>query len=63
MAEIVNLRQTRKRKVRETARETGDRNAARHGRSKADRARETAEAERVSRAFEGHRRDREDEAD
>ncbi len=61
MAEILNLRQTRKRKARASAREEGDRNAAKHGRPKADRTRDAAEADRVSRVFEAHRRDREDD--
>lgn len=63
MAEILNLRQARKRKARQASRDEGDRNAAKHGRPKADRDREAAEAERVSRVFEAHRRDREDAPD
>ncbi len=61
MPEILNLRQARKRKARASAREEGDRNAAKHGRPKFDRARNAAEADRVSRVFEAHRRDHEDD--
>lgn len=47
MAEIVNLRQRRKQKARATAEQVAAENRARHGRPKAERTREDAEAERA----------------
>jgi Domain of unknown function (DUF4169) len=58
MAEIVNLRQARKRKARADKERAAEENRALHGRSKAEKLRD-AEAARKSRDFlEGHRRDR-----
>ncbi|MGG7566461.1 DUF4169 family protein [Rhodovulum sp. DZ06] len=58
MAEIVNLRQARKAKSRAEARAKGDANAAKHGRSKAGKARDDAEREAGIRKINGHRRER-----
>lgn len=55
MAEIVNLRQKRKQAAREAARDKGDENAARFGRSKAERALEKARADKAARDLDGHR--------
>ena len=57
MGEIVNLRRMRKRKARDAARQAGDENAARHGRARDDRARETLEREREARRHAGHCRE------
>lgn len=46
MAEVVNLRQRRKQKAREAAAVTAAENRARHGRRKADRELDEAEAAR-----------------
>jgi Domain of unknown function (DUF4169) len=59
-AEVVNLRQARKARDKAAARVEADANAARHGRSKADRQRQEAEADAAARALDGHRRERPD---
>jgi hypothetical protein len=60
MAEIVNLRQARKQKLRAEKERVAERNRAIHGRSKAEKARD-AEAAKKSQSFiEGHRRERPD---
>lgn len=50
MAEIVNLRQRRKRQAREEAEVLAAENRAKHGRPKAEREHERLEAERARRA-------------
>ena len=57
MAEILNLRQARKRKAREDARRKGDENAARHGRTKAEKERGEKLSEIETRRLDGHRRE------
>ncbi|MEC9435644.1 MAG: DUF4169 family protein [Pseudomonadota bacterium] len=57
MADIVNLRQARKRKARDAARREGDANAAKHGRRKDDRDRDAAVTALEARRLDGHRRD------
>lgn len=54
---VVNLRAARKRRARAAGRAEADANAARHGQTKADRARLAAEAARAKRALDGARRD------
>jgi phage protein D len=56
MGEVVNLRAAKKQAARKAARANGDANAAKFGRSKAERALEAARAEKASRDLEGHRR-------
>jgi hypothetical protein len=58
MADIVSLRQARKRKARADKEHAAEQNRALHGRSKTEKARDT-EAARKSQSFlEGHRRER-----
>ena len=57
MAEIVNLRRARKAKDRARRAAEADANAAKFGRSKAQRQVEAAEAARARTALDGHRRD------
>jgi hypothetical protein len=57
MAEIVNLRTARKAKERETSRATGDENAAKFGRTKAEKNLEKARADKARRDLEGHVRE------
>ncbi len=57
MAEIVNLRTARKAKERETSRATGDQNAAKFGRTKAEKDLEKARAEKARRDLDGHARE------
>lgn len=57
MAEIVNLRQAKKQAARKAARVAGDANAAKFGRTKAERDLEAARAKKASRDHEGHRRE------
>jgi hypothetical protein len=60
MSDIVNLRQARKARDRAEEKRRADENAARHGRTKAERLREAAEAERARRTLEAHRFEDED---
>ena len=53
----VNLNQFRKRKARAETKARADVNAARFGRSKAEKARDAAEAEAAAKRLDGHRRD------
>ena len=57
MAEVVNLRAARKAKDREAARAKADANAARFGRTKAEREIEAARAEKAARDLDGHERE------
>ncbi len=57
MSEIVNLNKARKARERTQARTRADANAARFGRTKAQKAREEAEAKRASAELDGKRRD------
>ena len=57
MAEIVNLRHKRKEAARKAARAKGDENAARFGRTKAERDLEQARAEKSARDHDGHKRE------
>ena len=63
MAEIVNLRQVRKQKDRETARADGIEAAAKSGRSKALKSFEKARAEKATRDLDGAQREGKDEAE
>jgi len=56
MGKPVNLRRFRKQKARDAARKAGDENAARHGQSKAEAQRSTAEARLEARRLDAHRR-------
>ena len=57
MAEIVNLRAKRKAAARDAARRAGDENAAKFGRTKAERALEKARAEKAARDLDGAKRE------
>jgi Domain of unknown function (DUF4169) len=57
MAEIVNLRTVKKQAARKAARFQADANAAKHGRTKAERDLEKARAEKAARALDAHKRD------
>jgi phage protein D len=57
MAEVVNLNRARKAKARAEARAQADTNAARFGRTKAEKALEKAQADKAARDHDGHRRD------
>ena len=61
MAEIVNLRQARKRRARDTARAEADANAARHGRARSDREAAEALDALARRNLDGHRLDGDDD--
>ena len=58
MAEIVSLRQARKQKARADKERAAEQNRAVHGRSKAEKARDAAAAEKSQSFLEGHRRER-----
>jgi hypothetical protein len=57
MAEIVNLRAKRKEAARKAARVQADANAAKFGRTKAERELQKARDEKARRDLEGHERD------
>jgi hypothetical protein len=57
---VVNLRQARKARARDAAKAEATANAARHGRSKGEKAREAADKARAEAQLDGHRRDRPD---
>lgn len=60
MADIVNLRQARKARDRAQATQKAAENRAKFGRTKAQKHRDAAEAERAARAIDGARRDETD---
>jgi Domain of unknown function (DUF4169) len=57
LAEIVNLRQAKKQAARKAARSAADANAAKFGRTKADRALEAAKAKKSARDLDAHQRE------
>lgn len=57
MAELINLRSRRKTAEREAARKLADQNAARHGRTKAERDQEAARAAKAKHDLDQHRRE------
>ncbi len=57
MAEVINLRAARKAKGRQDKAQSAAQNRALHGRTKAERQRQRAEAERAARQIDGARRD------
>ena len=57
MAEMINLRQARKAKARDAARQQAASNRAKHGVTKAERNRLLAEAKRAARLLDGAQRD------
>ena len=57
MGEIVNLRQAKKQAARKAALAKGDENAAKFGRTKAERSVQEARAEKAARDLEAHRRE------
>ena len=59
MADIVNLNRARKAKARATAKTTADRNSIAFGRNKAQKAADTADAERRKALLDGAKLDRE----
>ncbi len=61
MADIVNLRIARKQKARAAKEQQAAENRVLHGRSKSERQREAAEAERARQQVEAHRRERGEE--
>lgn len=63
MAQITNLNRFRKDRARADKRRRGDENAAKYGRSKAERAQEMAEAARAARILDQHRRENGDADD
>jgi hypothetical protein len=59
MGEVVNLRTAKKQAARKAARSVADANAAKHGRTKAERDLEKARAEKAARELDGHKRETE----
>jgi len=54
--EVVNLKAARKARARAGAKVAADANAAKFGRSKGEKERDAAEAEKARRDLDGHRR-------
>lgn len=63
MAEIVNLRQARKRKAREAEAGHAETNRVLFGRTKAEKQRDAAVREKSALFLDGHRRDPADRTD
>ena len=61
MAEIVNLNRLRKARARAVDRTQADANAAKFGRSKAEKDLVMARAEKAARDLEAHRRDEDED--
>lgn len=59
MGEVVNLRTVKKQAARKVARSEADANAAKHGRTKAERELVKAQAEKAVRALDAHKRETE----
>lgn len=57
MAEIVNLRQARKRKARDGKDRDAEANRLKFGRTKGEKAKSALETERATRTLDGHKRD------
>lgn len=57
MSQITNLNRFRKHKARDETRKEADANAARFGRTKAQKAAEAEEARRAARHLDDHKRD------
>lgn len=57
MAEVVNLKAARKARARADERAQADANAAKFGRSKAEKVLEEARAEKARRKLDGHERE------
>lgn len=60
MGEVVNLRQKRKEAARKAARAKGDANAAKFGRTKAERDLQAARDEQARRTLDGHEREKDE---
>ncbi|MGE0153394.1 MAG: DUF4169 family protein [Reyranellaceae bacterium] len=56
MGDVINLNQVRKARERQEKARQADANRLRHGRSKAEKLRETAEAEKLRRDLEGKKK-------
>ncbi len=54
---LINLRQKRKQIERDGKRKAADQNAALHGRSKAEKTLQQAEAVKAAQVLDGHKRD------
>lgn len=57
MSKILSLSRARKDRARDEKRKQGGENAARFGRTKAEKMREAAEAAKSSRDLDGHRKE------
>jgi len=57
MSNVTNLNRFRKDKARAEKRARGDANAAKHGRSKAEKSLETARTDKARRELDAHKRD------
>ncbi len=61
MGDVVNLKQFRKAKERAEKQKNAEQNRAKHGRSKADKKKKTAEEEKQDALLSGHQLERGDD--
>ena len=57
MSKFVSLSKARKSRARDTARKEADANAVKFGRTRAEKAKDWAEAEKSARDLDGHKRE------
>ena len=57
MSKIVNLNKARKSRARDAARKTADANAVKFGRTKGEKLKDRAEADKATRDLDGHKRE------
>ena len=57
MSKIVNLSKARKSRARDAARKQADANAIKFGRTKAEKSKDRAEADKTTRDLDGHKRE------
>ncbi len=57
MSKIVNLNKARKSRARDEARKQADANAIKFGRTKAEKDKDRAEADKATRDLDGHKRE------
>lgn len=57
MSKVVNLNKARKQRQRDAKRRVADSNAVKFGRTKSEKAKDQAEAEKAERNLDGHKRE------
>ncbi len=57
MSKIINLNKARKSRTRDAARKQADANAVKFGRTKSEKLKDRAEADKATRDLDGHKRE------